>query len=173
MIKENGSIDLAKHKFNNAKKKLGNHRKKPFNNKKTKFKERLITNFNKSVSIEKKKDTRANITATKPEEKVKEILKVHGIKFEQEYEILGKFYDFYLPKQSEEENDILIEVDGVYWHGKDQEDLTMRQTKQRIEDFYKASIAMIKQIPLIRIWEDEIFEEELLKEILHCRSVII
>lgn len=57
---------------------------------------------------------------------------------------------------------ILIEVDGIYWHGKGVKDdkLNETQTKSRINDKFKNAIAEQNNIKLIRIWEDEITEEK-------------
>lgn len=64
-----------------------------------------------------------------------------------------KFYDFYLPKY-----DALIEVDGVYWHGKnlDYNDLNSTQKHTRNNDIVKNALAKEHNYKLIRVWEDEI-----------------
>lgn len=68
-------------------------------------------------------------------------------------ESIGRFYDFYLPKEN-----LLIEVDGVYWHSKDilYEDMTPTQKRNRRVDELKDRWAALNCIPLIRIWEDDI-----------------
>ncbi len=152
----------------NAKRKLNQHSKKPFDENRLKIKNRLTRALNEGVKQEKLKNTRVNVTATKPERLVKEILKKHGIKFKQEFELMGKFFDFKLEIDGVE---ILLEVDGNYWHGKNADELNLQQTKQRIEDFYKDCICVVLQIPLIRVWDDEINERELIKEIERCKEL--
>lgn len=106
-------------------------------------------------------------TGTKPELKFAELLKENNIDYCTQYWInwkrgWKKFYDFYLPNI-----DTLIEVDGVYWHGKNLDDdkLNEQQTKTRENDKVKNQLALDQNYRLIRIWEDEIdnFNFELLK----------
>lgn len=46
-----------------------------------------------------------------PETKIKEYLLSHNIKFIQQFKVENRYADFYLP-----DNNIIIEVDGIYWH---------------------------------------------------------
>ena len=64
-----------------------------------------------------------------------------------------KWYDFYLPKYN-----LLIEIDGTYWHGKDipTAKLNNQQWKTRINDRLKNYIAKERGYRLKRIWSDEI-----------------
>ena len=59
-----------------------------------------------------------------------------------------------------EDYNILIEVDGNYWHGKglEWEKLNQTQKLSRTNDNKKSSICLEKQQILIRFWEDEIDE---------------
>ena len=90
---------------------------------------------------------------TKPERELKNILKELNVKFEQPYKYKGYYFDFYLS-----ELDILIEVDGNYWHGKglNWEELNETQKNSRKNDVKKDKICLESQQSLIRLWEDEI-----------------
>jgi very-short-patch-repair endonuclease len=73
-----------------------------------------------------------------------------------------KFYDFYLPKY-----DLLVEVDGTYWHGKNlkYEQLNKQQIKTRDNDEIKNELAKFHNFKLWRIWSDEL-DLESIKEYL-------
>jgi very-short-patch-repair endonuclease len=90
---------------------------------------------------------------TKPEIELKTILKELNIKFKQSYKYKGYYFDFYLP-----ELNILIEVDGNYWHGKGLEWDKLNKTQQisRLNDNKKNKLCLDSQMSLIRLWEDEI-----------------
>jgi len=64
-----------------------------------------------------------------------------------------KWYDFYLP-----DSNLLIEIDGTYWHGKGvcTKDLNKQQWKTRANDRLKNLIAKKRGYRLLRIWSDEI-----------------
>lgn len=90
---------------------------------------------------------------TKPELDIKQYLDTENINYIQQYPISGSHYDFYLPCCN-----ILIEVDGCYWHGKNLNDneLNEQQKNTRKNDYKKNSLAKQHNIMLLRIWEDEI-----------------
>lgn len=92
-------------------------------------------------------------TNTKPELEVKKWLDANKINYIQQYPISGSHYDFYLPDYS-----ILIEVDGCYWHGKDIDEnkLNKQQKNVRNNDLKKNLLAEQHNIPILRVWEDEI-----------------
>jgi len=125
-----------------------------------KISSRLAKAIKDNSKRNKQLNTRANVGMTEPERLVKAILVEHEIEFQREYEIMGKFYDFYLP-----EKNVLIEVDGIYWHARDAGKLDYRQIKQRIEDSYKNSIAKASKKALVRIWEDEVSEGHVIRAI--------
>ena len=80
-----------------------------------------------------------------------------GVKYVYQYkaESIGRYFDFYLT-----DNHVLIEVDGVYFHGKGltyEEKSPMQKHNERI-DKEKDMWAASHGIPLIRIWEDDINE---------------
>lgn len=70
-----------------------------------------------------------------------------------QYEFRGRYFDFALPEKC-----ILIEVDGIYWHGKNLETTQMNeiQLRTRENDLYKNGLVENSDWKLIRIWEDEI-----------------
>lgn len=103
---------------------------------------------------------------TKPELKFKEYLEQNKINFFQQYKLINKYYDFYLS-----EYNLLVEVDGDYWHGKDILDenlLGLSQKKNRKNDKYKNELAKEHKINLLRIWETDI-NNNTFKEILNER----
>lgn len=97
-------------------------------------------------------------TGTKPELKFADLLQRNNIDYCIQYWInwkrgWKKFYDFYLPNI-----DTLIEIDGVYWHGKGLTDIDLndQQKYTRNNDMVKNQLAIDQDYKLIRIWEDEI-----------------
>jgi len=106
------------------------------------------------------------------------LLKNH-ILYEKQYRIYfkneqGKLkfrsYDFLL-----KEKNILIEIDGDYWHGNPIffKKLNETQNNNKKNDFFKNELAKIKNMILIRFWETQInnneFEEEM-KEIIYGKD---
>ena len=90
---------------------------------------------------------------TSPEVKVAAYLKDNNIEYKYNYELHGKLYDFYIPKTN-----TLIEVDGIYWHGKNKkiEELNSTQIKNKKNDEIKIRLAIENGYNLVRIWEDEV-----------------
>jgi very-short-patch-repair endonuclease len=90
---------------------------------------------------------------TKPEMKVFDILTNNKIIFETQYNFRGRYFDFAIPSRK-----ILLEIDGVYWHGKNVSDDKLNETQQRTRanDVYKNILVELSDWTLIRIWEDEI-----------------
>lgn len=107
---------------------------------------------------------------TKPERELKVILKELNIKFKQSYKYKGHNYDFYLP-----EFNMLVEVDGNYWHGKNLkwDELNDTQKNSRKNDEKKNKICLETQQSLIRLWEDEINKETVISKLKNGRSRII
>jgi len=93
-----------------------------------------------------------NTHDTKPEKEVRTILELTGIKYIRQYQVKDKVFDFYIPSLN-----LLIEVDGVYWHGKDLTEETMNsmQKKHKINDNKKNDLARSEGYNLERVWEDE------------------
>jgi len=89
---------------------------------------------------------------TVPEKKMENILQLLGETYCYGYYLGGKIYDFYLPKYN-----LLIEVDGIYWHGKGLtlDEMNNTQKSNRQNDIKKVAIALSKGYRITRIWEDE------------------
>jgi len=98
------------------------------------------------------------IKETKPELEFKRLLEANNIKYIFQYPIRWKcgwkkWYDFYIPAVN-----TLIEIDGIYWHGKGllYEQLNNQQQKTRSNDIIKNELAKNNNYSLVRIWSDEI-----------------
>lgn len=107
-------------------------------------------------NIEKSKKPHPKYGTSKLEKKfAHDFLEKLGVKFQEQYEAkdIKRFYDFYLP-----ECNLLIEIDGDYWHGngKLHEEKTPQQKKAEYVDRIKDEWALAHGIPLIRIWEHDI-----------------
>jgi len=76
-----------------------------------------------------------------------------GIDFVHQYELEGFNYDFYIPLKN-----ILIEVDGDYWHGHPDKyvELNNMQKKNKGLDKLKTKHAADRSYQLLRFWEQDI-----------------
>lgn len=87
----------------------------------------------------------------------KEFLDRLGVEYIYQFEAkdIGRFYDFYLPNSR-----ILIEVDGDYYHSNPEkyskDELNAMQKHNQRVDEYKNKWALMRGIPLLRIWENDI-----------------
>jgi very-short-patch-repair endonuclease len=115
--------------------------------------------------------SKTKIKETKPELEFKQLLEINHISYVFQYAISWKngwkkWYDFYIPKIN-----TLIEIDGIYWHGKNilDEHLNNQQLQTRNNDRLKNELATQYNYNLIRIWSDEIqnFNINKLKNIHH------
>ena len=90
---------------------------------------------------------------TEPEKKFETWLQSNNISYKSPYPLKGKLYDFYIPSMN-----MLVEIDGIYWHGKGilDEELSETQKLNRNNDRIKDCIAKENGYNLLRIWEDEI-----------------
>jgi len=102
--------------------------------------------------------TKHKVKETKPELEFKELLEANNIPYIFQYAVpwqngWKKWYDFYIPHIN-----LLIEIDGIYWHGKGllDEQLNTQQTQTRLNDQLKNELAKNSGYSLIRIWSDEI-----------------
>ena len=61
----------------------------------------------------------------------------------------------------------MIEIDGVYWHGKDLSwnELNETQKTSRKNDEKKNQICLENNKKLIRLWEDELTKENIINKI--------
>lgn len=110
-------------------------------------------------------------SSTGIENKIYEILNNNGIDFKKQFivyydEVKYKVYDFHLP-----EYNLLIEADGIYWHGHPMFFKSLNETQLiNVEnDKFKNELAKEKGYNLIRFWGNDIkesgFEKILLEEI--------
>jgi very-short-patch-repair endonuclease len=97
---------------------------------------------------------------SKPERLMEDILKSNGIDYVYQHEVSGFFYDFYIPSKN-----ILIEVDGDFWHCKPgtkyETPITEEQTKNAVNDKKKTAIAYSNSYTLLRFWESDIQDNRL------------
>jgi very-short-patch-repair endonuclease len=159
---------MAKKHTNESKKKISDSIKKGQASGRIKISE----NFKREDVVEKRKKSLLEgikdgkykkFSNTKPELETKDILNKYGIEFEHQKIVNGKIYDFYLPDYN-----LLIEVDGNYWHskGKCDIDILNKSLKNRRNgDRIKNKIALKKGYRLFRVWEDELYKlENLIKK---------
>jgi len=113
----------------------------------------------------KAKNVRFN---TSCEIKIEKILLKNNINYEKQWVVYDRknkrcrFYDFYLP-----DFNILLEVDGCYWHCKPSKYSAeyihpyMKTTAEEIwkRDKYKNFVAKDNGYKIVRVWEDEIDEK--------------
>lgn len=93
---------------------------------------------------------------SKLEEKfAKEFLDRLDIKYQYQFkaESIGRYFDFYIPSAN-----LIIEVDGDYWHSynTEYEKMTPTQKKNKRVDEQKNLWAVSHGIPVLRIWEHDI-----------------
>lgn len=94
---------------------------------------------------------------SKPERLMQDMLESHGVEYVYQHEVSGFFYDFYIPSKN-----ILIEVDGDFWHCKPgtkyETPIMKEQTKNVVNDKKKTAIAYSNGYTLLRFWESDINE---------------
>lgn len=92
---------------------------------------------------------------SKPERIMQEILEANGIPYTYQHELSGFFYDFII-----QGTNILIEVDGDFWHCKPgspyEEPKMPEQIKNLANDKKKTAIAYANGYKLLRFWESDI-----------------
>lgn len=97
----------------------------------------------------RKQMTKATFKPTKPERILYQTLKDMGIRYESQYWVGRYRADAYLPDYN-----VLIEVDGEYWHNKP----TQQKRDRRKDQFYKSrgfKVARVQSKPFMRspdIW---------------------
>lgn len=114
----------------------------------TKYKSKFVR---EQLHGEENKEARQErVKKSKIEKRVFRILENNGYRVLSQFVVLGYFYDIYI-----EGEDILIEVDGEFWHP---ESLTIHNYKSQfnnyVNDITKNVVAMAKKKPLIRIREN-------------------
>ena len=93
-------------------------------------------------------------TESKLETEFKKILDMLNVKYEFQYTVCGYNYDFYIPSKN-----ILIEVDGDWWHCNPNLEIypIHESQKHTIEhDLTKNKIALDNGYQLLRFWENDI-----------------
>ena len=95
---------------------------------------------------------------SKPEIEAENILKKYNLNYKKQFPIKYlnsyRLYDFLLPDYN-----ILLEIDGTYWHSKNIKDEDIKGKRfqdMRINDHIKDKLAQEQGYTLIRIWEDEL-----------------
>lgn len=81
------------------------------------------------------------------------LLKEIGVEFETQKIVGGKIFDFYVPKAN-----LIIETDGIFWHGKDKKISEMNLIQKRAvkNDKKKDIIAKAHGFKIERVWEDDL-----------------
>lgn len=97
---------------------------------------------------------------TKPQKIFIALCQRHKVVYQRQYYLCGKFYDFYLPQYN-----VLVEVDGTYWHGKGLKHAqrSLMQQKNYINDIYKNTLAKVRNIKLYRFWQGQITNNSIKK----------
>ncbi len=114
---------------------------------------------NKCHNRQKFIDLKNGFISSKIESIVETHLKTLGIIYEPQYILETdrgiRLYDFFIPEMN-----TLLEVDGIYWHGKitPVEKLKPYQVRTIENDKFKTETATERGFNLVRIWEDEISE---------------
>lgn len=97
-------------------------------------------------------------SSTQPELLFKELLDKCTVDYEHQKSVSWKhgwkkWYDFHIPALN-----LLVEIDGIYWHGKNvkTKDLNKQQWRTRANDRLKNFIAKKRGFNLLRIWSDDI-----------------
>jgi len=122
-------------------------------------------------TIRQHQNNKGNYKDTKPEIKSEKILEENNINYKKQFRLGNRLFDFYLPDYN-----ILIEVDGIFYHGKNIKDEDLKydiQKKSRKIDKLKDKIALDNGYKLFRVWEDELYKlEELINNELKCLEII-
>jgi len=107
-----------------------------------------------------RKDRLTSGKMSKPERLMQNLLESHGIEYTYQHEVSGFFYDFYIPSKN-----ILIEVDGDFWHckpgTKHETPIMPEQIKNVTNDKKKTAIAYSNSYTLLRFWESDIQDNRL------------
>lgn len=139
--------------------------KKNLKKKFAKIRKKDLFGVNKQNKL-KKKSRSLKKKNTEPEKKMYSILSKIGIYFETEKIVGNKIFDFFIPSIN-----LLIEVDGDYWHGNpdkyNKKEYNKIQKRNRRNDKYKNSIAKVNGFELKRFWENDLLnsEQKILNEI--------
>lgn len=102
-----------------------------------------------------KNATKMSTKMTWPEREFKKLLKEIGVVFEVQKIVGKKIFDFYIPDKN-----MLIEVDGDYWHANPNRVEKINKTQERNlrNDKYKEGLATGLGYSLERVWESDLKE---------------
>lgn len=107
------------------------------------------------VSVVKRNATKMTAKMTWPEREFKKLLKELGVKHEVQKIVGKKIFDFYL-----NEYNLLVEVDGDYWHYNANtiktENINNIQKRNIKNDIYKNSLATGFGYKIERVWESDL-----------------
>ena len=149
------SLLLTKYEYENVKCEYCNKDFKPKHNGGKKY---CSVTCNARANLKTINSTEPKKKSTKPELYFLELLKSSNIAYKHQFAVpwkkgWKKWYDFYLPDKN-----ILVEIDGIYWHGKgiSNVDLNSQQWNTRKNDRLKNILSKARGYTLIRIWSDEI-----------------
>lgn len=95
---------------------------------------------------------------TKPELETKKILEKYNIIYQPQKSVGNRLYDFYIFEQN-----LLIEIDGRFYHGKNIKDEDLKydvQKRCRKTDKIKNKLALKNGFRLLRVWCDELYKLE-------------
>jgi very-short-patch-repair endonuclease len=94
---------------------------------------------------------------TAPERIFKSILKKYNVKFEPQFILQGKIFDYYLP-----ESKTLVEIQGDYWHGNPEvyEEFSGYQNHIKQKDVFKRAIAIGMGYDFLEYWEKDLHDNK-------------
>lgn len=103
----------------------------------------------------KKNASKMSGKMTWPEKEFQKMLKELKVKFETQKIVGTKIFDFYIPHLN-----LLVEVDGNYWHGDKEKYPILNNTQKRAikNDIYKDSLARGLGYSIERVWESDLKE---------------
>jgi len=140
----------GKHHSKESKRKMSKARKKYLKNPEARKMQRIFI-------LKRLQNYKGPYKDTKPELKMKEILNNLNIPFEHQFRLENYLFDFKIKGKN-----ILIEVDGDYWHGnpKIYKDLNEMQKKMQKRGLEKGKLAKTNNFILLRFWEGDILKNE-------------
>lgn len=101
----------------------------------------------------KKQAKKMDKKPTAPEILFASLLKEIGVEYETQKIVGGKIFDFYIPGVN-----VIVEVDGTYYHAKDKKISEMNSMQKRSvkNDKNKNVIAKAHGFKIERVWEDDL-----------------
>ena len=135
---------------------------------------KYLKQFNKHALVGDQ--IRINENPTWIEKFVEVYLSKYYIKYVKEYEIMGRFFDFYLP-----ELNLIIECHGDYWHGNPKiynreeggRKTNLKIVSNRINDIFKRCVIKSKDgnLRMLVLWESSMTEENIQKGLDYFRNL--